>query len=199
MRFILGVLAGTFVFMSVDAAAETGYVTDRLILGLHQAPDTSDRAFRSLESGQEFEVLSRDRLYAHVQLPDGTQGYVKAAYIVYEKPAKLIVSQTQAEVERLSGELNSARAAFAEPAATIDRLESEVESRQSELDASLARIEELEAENSSFRKRAERYQYSLPVNWVGGAIALCLILGFVSGLWWVDHRSRKRHGGIRIY
>lgn len=199
MRFILGVLAGTFVFMSVDAAAETGYVTDRLILGLHQAADTSDRAFRSLESGQEFEVLSRDRLYAHIQLPDGTQGYVKAAYIVYEKPAKLIVSQAQAEVERLSGELNSARAAFAEPAATIERLESEVESRQSELDASLARVEELEAENSSFRQRAERYQYSLPVNWVGGAIALCLIVGFLSGLWWVDHRSRKRHGGIRIY
>jgi SH3 domain protein len=166
---------------------------------LHQAADTSDRAFRSLESGQGFEVLSRDRLYAHIQLPDGTQGYVKAAYIVYEKPAKLIVSQTQAEVERLAGELNAARAAFAEPAATIDRLESEVEARQGELETSRARVEELEQENESFRKRAERYQYSLPVNWVGGAIALCLIVGFLTGLWWVDHRSRKRHGGIRIY
>jgi SH3 domain protein len=195
MRSLIGVL----VFLPLIAAGETGYVTDRLILGLHQAADTSDRAFRSLESGQGFEVLSRDRLYAHIQLPDGTQGYVKAAYIVYEKPAKLIVSQTQAEVERLAGELNAARAAFAEPAATIDRLESEVEARQAELETSRARVEELEQENESFRKRAERYQYSLPVNWVGGAIALCLIVGFLTGLWWVDHRSRKRHGGIRIY
>jgi SH3 domain protein len=195
MRSLIGVL----VFLPLIAAGETGYVTDRLILGLHQAADTSDRAFRSLESGQGFEVLSRDRLYAHIQLPDGTQGYVKAAYIVYEKPAKLIVSQTQAEVERLAGELNAARAAFAEPAATIDRLESEVEARQGELETSRARVEELEQENESFRERAERYQYSLPVNWVGGAIALCLIVGFLTGLWWVDHRSRKRHGGIRIY
>jgi SH3 domain protein len=195
MRSLIGVL----VFLPLIAAGETGYVTDRLILGLHQAADTSDRAFRSLESGQEFEVLSRDRLYAHIQLPDGTQGYVKAAYIVYEKPAKLIVSQTQAEVERLAGELNAARAAFAEPAATIDRLESEVEARRSELETSRARVEELEQENESYRKRAQRYQYSLPVNWVGGAIALCLIVGFLAGLWWVDHRSRKRHGGIRIY
>ena len=23
--------------------------------------------------------------------------------------------------------------------------------------------------------------------------------GFLFGLWWVDHRSRKRHGGICIY
>jgi SH3 domain protein len=195
MRFFIGVLA----LLPLVAAAETGYVTDRLILGLHQAADTSDRAFRSLESGQEFEVLSRDRLYAHVQLPDGTQGYVKAAYIVYDKPAKLIVSETQAEVERLAGELNSARAAFAEPAVTIDRLESEVASQQGELEASRARVGELEQENESYRRRADRYQYSLPVNWVGGAIALCLIVGFLSGLWWVDHRSRKRHGGIRIY
>jgi SH3 domain protein len=161
MRLLIGVL----VFLPLIAAGETGYVTDRLILGLHQAADTSDRAFRSLESGQEFEVLSRDRLYAHIQLPDGAQGYVKAAYIVYEKPAKLIVSQTQAEVERLAGELNAARAAFAEPAATIDRLESEIETRQSELETSRARVEALEQENTSYRERAERYQYSLPVNW----------------------------------
>lgn len=195
MRSLIGVL----VFLPLIAAGETGYVTDRLILGLHQAADTSDRAFRSLESGQEFEVLSRNRLYAHIRLPDGTQGYVKAAYIVYEKPAKLIVSETQGEVERLAGELNAARAAFAEPAATIDGLEAEIETRQSELETALARAEELERENVSFRRRAERYQYSLPVNWVGGAMGLCLIVGFLAGLWWVDHRSRKRHGGIRIY
>ena len=164
MRITIGMLAGMFVLMPLNAAGETGYVTDRLILGLHQAADTSDRAFRSLESGQEFEVLSRDRLYAHIQLPDGTQGYVKAAYVVSEKPARLIVSETQAEVERLSGELNSARAAFAEPAAAIERLESEAASLQDELDASLARVEELEAETASYRQRAERYQSSLPVN-----------------------------------
>ena len=79
--------------------AETAYVTDNLRLGLHQAADTSDRAFRSLDSGQQLEILSRDRNYAHVRLPDGVQGYVKAAYLVDDKPAKLIVAETQAEVD----------------------------------------------------------------------------------------------------
>jgi hypothetical protein len=50
--------------------AETAYVTDNLRLGLHQAPDTSDRAFRTLDSGQELEIISRDRNYAQVRLPD---------------------------------------------------------------------------------------------------------------------------------
>jgi len=195
MRFVIGLL----VFLPLLAAAETGYVTDRLVLGLHQAEDTSDRPFRTLESGDAFEVLSRDRLYAHVQLPDGTQGYVKAAYVVYEKPARLIVSQTQAEVDRLTAELAEAKRAFAQPAAVIDSLKSEVAGLNSDLESSRARVEELEEANAGYLNRAERYQYSLPINWVGGAIGVCLIAGFLVGLWWVDHRSRKRHGGIRIY
>jgi len=194
MRFVCGLLA----LLPLLAAAETGYVTDRLVLGLHEAEDTSDRAFRSLESGQGFEVLSRSRLYAHIQLPDGTQGYVKAAYVVYDKPAKLIVSETQAEVERLTAELEESRQAFAEPAAAIDKLKADAATLQGELDVNRSRVEELEKENSAHRTRAARYQYSLPMTWVAGAIGVCLIAGFIGGLWWVD-RSRKRHGGIRIY
>ena len=195
MRLVIGLS----LLLPLLAAAETGYITDRLILGLHQAEDTSDRAFRSLESGQEFEVLSRDRLYAHVRLPDGVEGYVKAAYIVDVKPAKLVVSETQAEVDRLSAELEESRQAFAEPAAAIAGLKADVSALQENFDASQARVNELEEENASYLSRAERYQYSLPYSWVIGAIGACLIAGFIVGLWWVDHRSRKRHGGIRIY
>ena len=190
---------GLFALLPLLAAAETGYVTDRLMLGLHQAEDTSDRPFRSLESGTEFEVLSRDRLYARVRLADGTEGYVKAAYVVYEPPAKLIVNQTQAELERVTTELKEAIAAFAEPAAVIDSLKEQAATLESDLAGARARVEELEKDNARYQSRAERYQYSLPYTWVGGAIGVCLIAGFLAGLWWVDHRSRKRHGGIRIY
>jgi SH3 domain protein len=195
MRIVIGLL----VLLPMSVAAETGYVTDRLMLGLHQAADTSDRPFRSLESGTRFEVLSSDRLYARVRLEDGTEGYVKAAYVVYEPPAKLIVNQAQAQAERLTTELEEAKAAFAEPAAVIDSLKAETQSLESELEAARTRVEELENENARHQSRAERYQFSLPYEWVGGAIGVCLVAGFLAGLWWVDHRSRKRHGGIRIY
>ena len=195
MRFVIGLLA----LLPVLAAAETGYVTDRLLLGLHQAEDTSDRPFRSLESGTRFEVLSRDRLYARVRLEDGTEGYVKAAYVVTEPPAKLIVTETQAEVERLASELAAAKAAFAEPAAVIDSLKAETRTLESELEAARTRVDELVQDNTRYESRAERYQYSLPYKWVGGAMGICLVAGFLAGLWWVDYRSRKRHGGIRVY
>lgn len=195
MRSLIALLA----LLPVAVVAETAYVTDNLRLGLHRAADTSDRAFRTLESGQELEILSRDRNYANVQLPEGVQGYVKAAYLVFDKPAKLIVNETMAERDQLQAQLEQLRQQFAGPSATISALEQESADLKARLDASEARIVDLDEQNTNLRGRQQQYQYSLPLVWVGGALGVCLVGGFLFGLWWVDYRSRRRHGGIRIY
>jgi SH3 domain protein len=181
------------------AAAETAYVTDSLRLGLHQAADTSDRAFRTLESGQALEILSRNRNYANVRLPDGVEGYVKAAYLVSDKPAKLVVAETQAAYDDVKKELEEAKAAFAAPAATIASLEAQLARSREAAASSTARAEELASQVDDFRDRQDAFKYSMPITWVGGAMFVCLLAGFLAGLWWVDRASRRRHGGIRIY
>ena len=187
------------IMLPFGAMAETAYITDNLRLGLHQAADTSDRAFRTLESGQELEIISRNRNYANVSLPDGVQGYVKAAYLVFEKPAKLIVAETQSANEKLQQELENTKAAFAAPAVTIDALERQLAEKITALDNSTARVAELTEDNEDYQDRYGQYKYSLPFKWVGGAMFVCVLGGFLLGLWWIDFRSRKRHGGIRIY
>ncbi len=186
-------------FMPLAVLAETAYITDNLRLGLHQAADTSDRAFRTLESGQALEILSRDVNYANVRLPDGAEGYVKAAYLVFEKPAKLIVAETQATVDSLSGEIEEMKAAFAAPAATIETLQQQVDASTAAIESSNAEVATLSAELSDFRNRQDAYKYSLPFKWVGGAMFVCLLAGFLLGLWWIDQRIRRRHGGVRVY
>jgi SH3 domain protein len=195
MRFFIAVMA----LLPLAAAAETAYVTDNLRLGLHQLPDTSDRAFRMLDSGQQVEVLFRDGNYASVQLPDGAQGHVKAAYLVSEKPARLILAETIAERDALQAELEEARNQFAAPAATIDNLKAEVAGLTERLDGAQVQITKLQAENASIDDLKQHYKGSLPLTWVAAAIGVCLIAGFLIGMWWVDLRIRKRHGGIRIY
>lgn len=195
MRVIIGVLA----LLPMLAAAETAYVTDNLRLGLHTAEDTSDRPFRTLESGQPMEVLLRTGNYANIRLPEGTEGWVKTGYLVTEKPAKLIVAETMAERDALTVELASAKAAFAEPAATIENLQGEASDLKSQLDSAQSQVAGLQEENASIQGMKERYRGSVPLTWVGGAIIVCLIAGLLGGLWWADRASRKRHGGIRIY
>ena len=197
MRLITSVLL--LALCPLAALAETAYITDQLRLGLHQAADTSDRAFRTLESGQELEIISRDRNYANVRLPDGTVGYVKAAYLVSDKPAKLIVNEAQAESGRLQEELTRLRASFAQPAATIASLEQRLDESAAALSQSRQQVDELTTQNDEYVERYSQYKYSLPLKWVGGALLVCLLAGFLGGLWWTDYRSRQRHGGIRIY
>ncbi len=195
MRLILGLIA----LFPLLAAAETAYVTDNLRLGLHAAEDTNDRAFRYLESGQAMEILIRAGNYANVRLPDGTEGWVKSAYLVTDKPAKLIVAETMEERDALVTELEDTKAAFAAPAATIERLEAEASDLSSQLATAQTEIAELQEASASIDNLKERYKGSLPLTWVGGAVAVTLILGFLFGLWYTDYQNRKRHGGIRIY
>jgi len=195
MRLFIGVLT----LLPLLAAAETAYVTDNLRLNMYQNADLSGTRIDTLVSGQAFEVLSRNAQTALVELPDGKQGYVSAAYMVFDKPARLIVTETQAENERLSNELDELRQSFAEPAALVERLRQESADLQSTIDTNAAHMAKLEDENQSHANKAAMYRYSLPYTWVGGAILICLLGGFLFGLWWVDRQSRKRHGGIRIY
>ena len=192
-------LIGLLALLPLTAVAETAYVTDNLRLGLYEAADTSGRPFRTLESGQEMEILSRDRNYANVRLPDATEGWVKAAYLVNDKPAKLIVAETIAERDALAADLEQTKRSFAAPAATIAALRNDAAQFESQLTDANARIAELEEENASVAGLKEQYKGSLPLSWVAAAIGVCLIVGFLLGLWWVDRRSRLRHGGIRIY
>ena len=195
MRLFIGVLT----LLPLLAAAETAYVTDNLRLNMYQNADLSGTRVDTLVSGQAFEVLSRNAQTALVELEDGKQGYVSAAYMVFDKPARLVVAETQAENDRLTRELADMRQSFAEPAALVERLQQESASLQATIDSNAARMTELDEKNQAHVNRAARYQYSLPFSWVGGAIIVCLIAGFLFGLWWVDRESRKRHGGIRIY
>ncbi len=186
-------------FMPLSALAETAYVTDNLRLNVYATADFSGSAIRTLQSGDAFEVLSRGQLAANVELEDGMTGYVRAAYIVYDPPARLIVSQTQAANDELNRQLEELRESFAEPAAAIESLEQQTADLTSQLSDANERASTLEEQNSRLERRAENYQYSLPYTWVAGAILVCLIAGFRFGLWWVDRQNRKRHGGIRVY
>ena len=195
MRLFIGVLT----LLPLLAAAETAYVTDNLRLNMYENADLSGARVDTLVSGQGFEILSRNAQTAYVELANGKQGYVSAAYMVTEKPARLIVAETQAENDRLLQSLEQLRQSYAEPAGLIDSLQQETAHLRSTVDANAERMAELEDENKSYSSRSSRHQYSLPYTWVGGAIVICLVAGFLSGLWWVDSQSRKRHGGIRVY
>ena len=65
--------------------------------------------------------------------------------------------------------------------------------------ATQALVTQLKEENETYEARLERYRGSLPLPWVGAALLVVGVGGFLSGLWWLDALIRRRHGGFRVY
>jgi SH3 domain protein len=181
------------------AGAETAYVTDMLRLGIHNASDTSDRPFDNLVSGTPLEVLERQPNYARVRTPSGQEGWVKSAYLVDEQPAQARLADAEAEVTRLRAALQVAESAHDEAETTADALSRQVAASAGSDDAIRETLERLKHENTSYAEQLDAYRGALPLAWVGAAILVTLVAGFVAGWWWLDSSIRRRHGGFRIH
>ena len=194
-----------FSFGSVHAQ-EIKYVTDVLLLSLHENEGSKGELLKRLPSGTRLEVLEEANLFSKVRTEDGIEGWTKSGFLTNEVPARTLVPQLEQQQEKLSNELaqkqdelNQAREEIAKlqaqqqqnDAALADKAQSNVET------ASL--IERLRKENMEFRQSATHSELQIPQRWAMIAAPVLLILGFIGGIAWFDYRSRKRHGGIRIY
>jgi SH3 domain protein len=181
------------------AAAETAYVTDSLRLGLHAASDTSGRPLENLISGTALEVLERNTNYARVRLSDGREGWVKAMYLVTEKPAAARVMELEGEIAGLKEAAAHAKSAQAAAEHELGRYTAELQAKTGSTETLQETVHRLQNENRAQEERLEGYRNTLPLKWVFPAVVVALVAGFLAGLWWLDALIRRRHGGFRIY
>jgi len=182
-----------------SAGAETVYVTDSLRLGLHAAADTSDRPFDNLVSGTAVELLERNSNYAYVRLADGREGWVKATFLVAERPAAARVLDLEAEIGGFEHAATAAKTAQAAAEQQLAGLRSELQATTGSAESIQETIERLQRENSAHEAQLEGYRHALPLAWVLPAVGVALVGGFLFGLWWLDAWIRRRHGGFRVY
>lgn len=182
---------------AVSAAAETAYVTDLLRLGISSSPEASP--FATLTSGDALEVLERSGNYAHVKLEDGREGWVKAAFIVTEKPARLRVAEAEAAAGSLRDELAASKAEREKAEQELARFKAQREAAASSSAEARELLAQMRQQNDEYEARLDRYRHSLPLPWVGAALLISVLGGFLAGWWWLDASIRRRYGGFRIY
>jgi SH3 domain protein len=182
-----------------SASAETLYVTDSLRLALYESEDTSDKPLSNLVSGTPVQLLERSASLAHVRTPAGEEGWVKASFLVPDKPAKTRVTELEAELAGLRSENAEYRGARASANESAEQLARNVAASKDSADAMHEAVGKLERENAAFAARLDTYRGSLPMPWVAAALVVALIGGFAGGLWWLDALVRRRHSGFRVY
>ena len=87
------------------SAQEFAYVTYSLLLRVYSSPSGDGEALQTIESGDSVEVLEKQNGFSRVITNDGTQGWVKSAFLVQEPPAKLLYYSVSQQNEELKSEI----------------------------------------------------------------------------------------------
>lgn len=106
-------LLSALFFLTTAAFGETLYVTDRILLGVHQDAAENSMVITTIPSGTAVDVIERGDDFIKIKLADGKQGWVSAGYLKPEKPATAELDaayaqlkQAQDTAKKLSDELN---------------------------------------------------------------------------------------------
>lgn len=138
-------------------AAETAFVIDKLLVGVHKEEDLGSAIVKVLPTGTRLEVLTRKGEIARVKDPEGVTGWVDAAYLMADPPAAAQLAQLKQDKQALADRVKSLEAAAqkpGEPAGKVDVLTNENTELKSQLSAQKLRNGELETELADLRKRA---------------------------------------------
>lgn len=131
------------------AAAESAYVIDKLLVGVHQDQDLNSAIIKVLPTGTKLEVVKRDGELALIKDPEGTSGWVDAAYLMEEVPATLRVKTLTDENAALNAKLTAAASstddANAPTSAERDKLTSENTELKRKLSAEILKSGQLQA------------------------------------------------------
>ncbi len=202
MTYRFKILLGCCLLFSVQALpAETVYVTDILQLALYEEERSGGRLLRNLPSGTVLELLERRGSYSKVRTEDGLEGWTKSLFLMDEKPARLQLSSLEKQRDSLKKKLEAARRQLGETKKLTTSLKGKLDKTTQDAHDSLEATSRLRAEHAELQERlaAQEKTRMIPLTWSLYGILGSLVLGFIGGIAWFDYRSRKRHGGYRIY
>lgn len=88
--------------------ADTGYVSDRLIISVRDGQNQNAAVLGYIETAAPVEIIEEKEDLLRIRTEDGIEGWVQAKYIVSEKPKVLIIENLKNEIETIKNEQDSA-------------------------------------------------------------------------------------------
>lgn len=181
--FVLGVL------VMPAQAVQSAHITDKLLAGFYGQPDTASQPLKVLPSGTPVETLRKQAGFTRVRLGDNSEGWVESRYISDSKPAKVMLLELQAKHGQMKQQLRQAER-------ELKRLRDDPEHRPSPSPSPLPNPTEPATEEPA--PAAEPVQGYLLRIWHLPLLALLMLIAFIGGIVFKNHRITTRHGRSRL-
>ena len=97
----LGFVPLLFFLCLPPVSAETGYVSDMLLLTLRAGPGNEFTVLKTLTSNTPVEILEKGEHYFRVNTGDGQEGWVQKQYITFDLPSNLVIARMKKRIEEL--------------------------------------------------------------------------------------------------
>jgi len=128
--------------------ADTRYVSDRLIISVRDGQSQNAAVLGYIETGAPVDILEEKEDLLKIRTEDGIEGWVRAQYIVSEKPKALIIENLKNEIMSLNKEFENLKNGQASASNTLSKTKKMYQKK----------IEELEEEvnvNQKFAAKAK--------------------------------------------
>jgi len=178
--------------------AETVYVTDLLKLNVTEAPKSQGKTLTTLSSGDPLVVLERLPGYAKIRTTNDIVGWTKAAYLVTEKPPRLIVAELKKRLTELENQTAQAKKNAQIAQSNAEKYQQMLQTTEQTAQQQSEELKKLQQKNQAYESSMDQYQTSIPMNIFLIACALLFLIGISLGWYIIDYRQRMRHGGFRI-
>ncbi|OGT32923.1 MAG: hypothetical protein A2W28_01335 [Gammaproteobacteria bacterium RBG_16_51_14] len=99
---------------STTLCAETAYIVDSLMAGLHADKSSESTILKVIPTGTELKILDQDGNYTHVEDPDGDKGWVDNTYLMKERPARQVLQEAQEKNRNLEVDLENTKLRISE-------------------------------------------------------------------------------------
>nr|VFK50530.1 MAG: SH3 domain protein [Candidatus Kentron sp. TUN]VFK51782.1 MAG: SH3 domain protein [Candidatus Kentron sp. TUN]VFK58320.1 MAG: SH3 domain protein [Candidatus Kentron sp. TUN] len=108
------IIAGLLACLPGIVVAETAYITDRLLAGVHEDKAQDSTVLEVLPTSAALDIISRDGDFTRVRTANGITGWVDTNYLISEKPAQLLLMDLETAQEQLKIQLAEAKAQLQE-------------------------------------------------------------------------------------
>ena len=146
--------------LPVGLSADTTYVIDRLLVGVHQEKDLDSAIIKVLPTGTRLEVLRREGELAYIEDPDQTRGWVDVAYLTIKRPAELRIAELERDKTALESRIRTLQQQPSTGAPATDNT-ADLRAAQAQIEALTKENTDLKGKLSGERLRAGKFQSEL--------------------------------------